>query len=278
MDNKTFISEEQQRSMVSLYAFIRFDHGCSFRLKVDMDLGYTSVSFNTYPDDLMALSYEELQKRIDSIEKPWWYDMYEDVKDDKKILIIIAKRGYSLEDLEMLHKLWEKADFEKIETMYEVSVKRSKYLPLNLRSTHLFLDYISSLRNKNLKEIIMSLKKCIVKGRMKDDSTYRDTTASDTKEYYESQYQNILELCKDKDLSKPYIESLFRHFYYKYINSQSKDVKLVIDKIFHVLYNYSIEKSIIASDISYEDFHNGKGLYDDMYTINKLIKETHRLK
>lgn len=101
------------------------------------------------------------------------------------------------------------------------------------------------------------------------------------KEYFEKEYQIIAEQyqndgtkCQNDVIEYYSARNIFRHYPLRYDpnNTFPEEINLVIDKIFKTLYNYCIEKGIIASDISYDDFYKGKGLYDDTYPMDKRLR------
>lgn len=144
MGNNNCMNQKRHDSLVSICSFCEFYYNLTFRQRLELDLGIVCISRNSYPEDLMILSNEELEKRIHSLEKPWWNDMYDNIKDDHKILVILWERSCNLRDLENLYQLWKKGDMEKIDSIYTTTIRRSKFLGnFNIRWIHLFLDYIS---------------------------------------------------------------------------------------------------------------------------------------
>lgn len=93
-------------------------------------------------------------------------------------------------------------------------------------------------------------------------------------EYFENQYQDIAELCERGGVNYIDTRCYFRHYPLRYDpnNTFPEEVNQVMDKIFQTLYKYCIEKHIIASDISYDDFYKGKGLYDEAYPMDKRLR------
>lgn len=94
------------------------------------------------------------------------------------------------------------------------------------------------------------------------------------KDYFEKQYQDLAKQCQSGIVKYHSARSTFRHYPLRYdpSNTFPEEINLVIDKIFKTLYDYCIEKGIIASDISYDDFYKGKGLYDESYPMDKRLR------
>lgn len=51
-----------------------------------------------------------------------------------------------------------------------------------------------------------------------------------------------------------------------------QSINKVLDDSHRLLYTYCIEKEIIKSNITYEDFCNGKGFFNDPYLISEILK------
>ncbi len=95
-----------------------------------------------------------------------------------------------------------------------------------------------------------------------------------TCDYYESIYQKLLVDIKDKDFTFHSAKIWFRHLPLRYAsNYYPEEVNQIIDKCFRTLYKYCIEKELIDSAITYEEFYDGKGLYDESYPISKWYKK-----
>lgn len=89
--------------------------------------------------------------------------------------------------------------------------------------------------------------------------------------YYNGLYDTIVERCKKETMTYYSVRCFFRHLPLRYAtnNTYSEEINQIIDKCFKTLYKYCIKKSIICSDITFDDFYRGKGLYDDSYPIDK---------
>lgn len=89
--------------------------------------------------------------------------------------------------------------------------------------------------------------------------------------YYESIYSNIVESCKKETIGYYSARGIFRHLPLRYdrSNTYPEEINQIVDKCLRTLYDYCIKKSIIASDTTYEDFYEGKGLYDESYPMSR---------
>lgn len=95
-----------------------------------------------------------------------------------------------------------------------------------------------------------------------------------TYDYYESMYQKLSESTKKKNLTFLSAKEWFRLLPLRYANNYyPKEVNQVIDKCFKLLYDYCINEHLIDSNITYKEFYDGKGLYDESYPISKWYKK-----
>lgn len=95
-----------------------------------------------------------------------------------------------------------------------------------------------------------------------------------TCDYYESVYQKLLKSTEDKSLTFHNAKERFKHLPLRYVNNfLPEEVNQVVDKCFKLLYNYCIEKNLIDTSITYEEFYDGKGLYDKSYPISRWYGE-----
>lgn len=92
--------------------------------------------------------------------------------------------------------------------------------------------------------------------------------------YYNGIYNNIVESCKKETITYYSARGIFRHLPLRHDpnNTYPEEINQIIDKCFTILYNYCIKENIIASDISYEEFYRGKGLYDKIATSKTSVK------
>lgn len=91
--------------------------------------------------------------------------------------------------------------------------------------------------------------------------------------YYEDIY-NCIKRDIDKDILSFYsVRSYFRHLPLRYTQKDlPEEIHQVVDKCFHALYDYSIKKHIIDKNITYDDFYNGKGVYDESFPMSEKFK------
>lgn len=95
-----------------------------------------------------------------------------------------------------------------------------------------------------------------------------------TCDYYKSMHQKLLESSKKKSLTFLSAKGWFRHLPLRYTNNYyPEEVNQVIDKCFKLLYDYCTNEHLIDSSITYEEFYDGKGLYDESYPISKWYKK-----
>lgn len=89
--------------------------------------------------------------------------------------------------------------------------------------------------------------------------------------YYESIYNNIIESCEKGTMSYYSARGMFRHLPLRYDtnNTYPEEINQIADKCFKALYTYCTKKGIIEDNITYEEFYDGKGLYDESYPISR---------
>ena len=121
----------------------------------------------------------------------------------------------------------------------------------------------------------MGIFKKLFKKKVKESNTDNNFLIA-AKEYFENQYRDIEKQCKDNTITYYGAKSIFRHYSLRYDpqNDNPEEINMIIDKIFKILYNYCIEKKIITTDITYEDFYKGKGLYDESYPMDKKFNNS----
>lgn len=91
------------------------------------------------------------------------------------------------------------------------------------------------------------------------------------KSYYEHLYNKIVESCEKQTMTYYSVRGMFRHLPLRYDpnNANPEEINQIVDKCFKLLYDYCIEKNLIDTSITYEEFYDGKGLYDESYPISK---------
>lgn len=92
--------------------------------------------------------------------------------------------------------------------------------------------------------------------------------------YYKGIYDNIVESCKKGTMTYYSARGMFRHLPLRYDpnNTYPEEINKIVDKCFSTLYDYCIQKSIVAQDITFDEFYKGKGLYDESYPITNRYK------
>lgn len=89
-------------------------------------------------------------------------------------------------------------------------------------------------------------------------------------EYYEHIYQDLVNHVENKGLTDQEAKDWFHHLPQRFVNNYyPEEVNLIIDKCFKLLFKCCIEKNLIDSQITYDEFYDGKGLYDESYPLSK---------
>lgn len=92
--------------------------------------------------------------------------------------------------------------------------------------------------------------------------------------YYENIYNIIVDNCEKETMTYYSIKGMFRHLPLRYgSNKLPEDIYQITDKCIKRLYEYCIKKEIIASNITYEEFYEGKGLYDKEYPLSQKYRK-----
>ena len=90
------------------------------------------------------------------------------------------------------------------------------------------------------------------------------------KEYY-GMYKAIKEGCQKETITSYSAETIFCNLPISK-KGYPQSINKVLDDSHRLLYTYCIEKEIIKSNITYEDFCNGKGFFNDPYLISEILK------
>ena len=92
----------------------------------------------------------------------------------------------------------------------------------------------------------------------------------DMRIYYKNLYLDLQNAIKRNKVDFYTAKGWFIHLPLRYANNTfSEEVNLIVDACYKLLYNYCIEKAIINSNITYEEFYEGKGLYDKEYPMSR---------
>ena len=89
-------------------------------------------------------------------------------------------------------------------------------------------------------------------------------------EYYDT-YKAIENGCQKETITNYSAKTIFCNLPVSK-SSYPNSINKVLDDSHKLLYNYCIEKGIIKSNISYEDFYNGKGFFNDPRLISEILK------
>lgn len=146
-------NERYHEDLVSSCSFSEFYYRLSFRRRIEFKLGVVYINIDLYPYELEVLSNEELESRLNSIEKPWWDDLFEEIEDDKRLLHILYGRGCSLDDLKTLYNAIRSNDTETIDSME----KRAKTIMFKVilpfkRTYYIGKEIVSAWKEYSLKE------------------------------------------------------------------------------------------------------------------------------
>lgn len=90
MDKKDYSNGEYHLSLVHNYIYYSFRYSFSFKQRIDYNLGFIEYLLDYEDEEVMALSNEELEKRIKSLKAPWWNKIYEIVLEDHTFLLAIV--------------------------------------------------------------------------------------------------------------------------------------------------------------------------------------------
>lgn len=137
--------------------------------------------------------------------------------------------------------------------IYEKSIQKCKVL--------LFIIYILSAW---IPKKLHILKK---KSKSKEDD---DFWIRQYKEYY-SIYTAIQNGCKKETITSYSAETIFCNLPVSK-KGHPQSINKILDDSHKLLYTYCIEKEIIKSNITYEDFCNGKGFFNDPHLISEILK------
>lgn len=91
--------------LVSICIFNRIFYSMSLQRRISYDLGYIRFSIIRYAEELDALSDKELEDKINSIEKPQWYDKYEYIRKRSKYLLEILYHFPTTRMVDILYEL-----------------------------------------------------------------------------------------------------------------------------------------------------------------------------
>lgn len=89
------------------------------------------------------------------------------------------------------------------------------------------------------------------------------------KEYY-NKLKAIEKGCRENTIADYSARSILVHLSTEQIKTCPPKVKELIDRCYNTLYIYCIKQKFIASEVSYEEFCKGKGIYEEDYPIGNL--------
>lgn len=139
-------NREYHLHLVSIYIFNEVFYSMSLQDRIRYDLGYICFSISRYDKELDALSDKELEDKINSIEKPQWYDKYEYIiKRNKNLLRIL----YYFPTLKVVNIFYEKLK----QSEHNMNVEKNQtneiqYQPLVFSYLHTKLRYSLSFRQR----------------------------------------------------------------------------------------------------------------------------------
>ena len=138
--------------------------------------------------------------------------------------------------------------------IYKNSIQKCKVL--------LFLIYMAS---------VWVPKKLHIQKKKSKNKEDEDFWMRQYKDYY-SMYMAIENGCKKETITNYSAVTIFCNLPVSKPKSYPHSINKVLDDSHKLLYNYCIEKRIIKSNISYEDFYNGKGFFNDPWLISEILK------
>lgn len=139
-------NREYHLHLVSIYIFNEVFYSMSLQDRIRYDLGYICFSISRYDKELDASSDKELEDKINSIEKPQWYDKYEYIiKRNKNLLRIL----YYFPTLKVVNIFYEKLK----QSEHNMNVEKNQtneiqYQPLVFSYLHTKLRYSLSFRQR----------------------------------------------------------------------------------------------------------------------------------
>lgn len=138
-------NREYHLHLVSICIFNRIFYSMSLQKRVCYDLGYICFNICSYDRELDALSDKELEDKINSIEKPQWYDKYEYIaKKSKRLLRIL----YFFPTIKMVNILYEILNSKNNMNIEKNQTNEIQYQPLVFSYLHTKLRYSLSFRQR----------------------------------------------------------------------------------------------------------------------------------
>lgn len=139
-------NREYHLHLVSICIFNEVFYSMSLQDRIRYDLGYICFSISRYDKRLDALSDKKLEDKINSIEKPQWYDKYEYIiKRNKNLLRIL----YYFPTLKVVNIFYEKLK----QSEHNMNIEKNQtneiqYQPLVFSYLHTKLRYSLSFRQR----------------------------------------------------------------------------------------------------------------------------------
>lgn len=139
-------NREYHLHLVSICIFNEVFYSMSLQDRIRYDLGYICFSISRYDKRLDALSDKKLEDKINSIEKPQWYDKYEYIiKRNKNLLKIL----YYFPTLKVVNIFYEKLK----QSEHNMNIEKNQtneiqYQPLVFSYLHTKLRYSLSFRQR----------------------------------------------------------------------------------------------------------------------------------
>lgn len=131
--------------LVSTCIFTNVFYSMSLQKRICYDLGYICFSIRSYDKELDALSDKELEDKINSIERPQWYDKYEYIRKKNKNLLRIL---YYFPTLKVVNILYEKLKQSEYNMNKKEEVDKIQYSPLVFTYLHTKLKYSLSFKQR----------------------------------------------------------------------------------------------------------------------------------
>lgn len=90
--------------IISSYLYTKCLYSFSFIDRIRIALGILDFFPRSYSKELDILSDEELSKKMDELQKPWWYDVYEEAFYDKEHFFEVLYPQYKHSTLDEVMK------------------------------------------------------------------------------------------------------------------------------------------------------------------------------
>ena len=91
--------DSKHLELVEIYIYLKVMYSLSLEDQILIDLRCTNIQISDYDEDIDALSDKELEDRIESLRRPWWYSFYEKRLHKHKLLLLFILIMLSIKNL-----------------------------------------------------------------------------------------------------------------------------------------------------------------------------------